>query len=172
MRFKFCYDSHMSQKYVVVHFIDVKNTPTNFHMSQWPLHITLLANFQIIDIDKLQTELVSFTEQRTPFTVAAKGEALFGPQQDVRVSLIEPNSNILGLHADLLKMALDMNALFDAPQYNGPGYRPHSTIHDYARVQDGQSVAVDSLTLVDRFPDNDIKRRRIIQTFDFKHLRA
>ena len=35
------------QKYVIVYFIDRKSVPDEFLASEWPLHITLLANFTI-----------------------------------------------------------------------------------------------------------------------------
>lgn len=156
---------HYVQKYVIVHFIDIKATPVNFTASEWPLHITLLANFQVTDIDSFKHELAELSKQYTAFTVRANGEALFGPQQNVKVSLIEPSDAILALHNELLSMAIRRKAILDEPGFAGTGYRPHATIQAKHRLQDQEVVKIDSLSLVDMYPGEDFQRRQVIETY-------
>lgn len=156
---------HYVQKYVIVHFIDIKDAPVNFSTSEWPLHITLLANFQITDIDGFKRGLAEFSKQYTAFTVRANGEALFGPQQNINVSLIEPSDAILALHNELLSMAARQNAVLDEPGFAGTGYRPHATIQVKHRLQDQEVVKIDSLSLVDMYPGEDFQRRQVIETY-------
>lgn len=157
----------MSQKYVIVHFIDTDNVPEEFPMSEWPLHVTLLANFRIDQLDQLKMELEKFIEHAEPFDIKADGEAKFGPNQSVAVSLIRPDYNIIKLHNDLLDMATRLGAIFDEPAFIGNGYRPHSTIQQKERLQDEQTIKLNNLTLIDMYPNEDIKRRKIIKTFHY-----
>jgi 2'-5' RNA ligase len=155
----------MSQKYVVVHFIDLQSVPFNFPMSEWPLHVTLLANFQTDRIDEAKTQLAELAAESKPFEIRVDGEASFGPQQSVAVSLIHPDDNIKSLHNKLLELANGLGAVFDEPIYNGDGYRPHATIQQKDRLRDQQTVTLNSFTLVDMFPDQDIQRRQVIKTY-------
>lgn len=155
----------MSQKYVVVCFIDVGSVPINFPMSEWPLHVTLLANFRTDRIEDVKSQLKKLAQQTVPFEIRADGEALFGPQQSVAVSLIHPDENIKKLHSQLLEVATELGAVFDEPMYNAAGYRPHATIQSKNRFRDQQIVTLDSFTLIDMFPNDDIKRRQVIETY-------
>ena len=156
------------QKYVIVYFVDIKATPISFSASEWPLHITLLANFQVEDIDSFKSQLKEYSEQHAAFTVQANGEALFGPQQNVRVSLVEPNDAIIATHKDLLSIASGHGAILDELGFAGTGYRPHATIQFNNKLQDQEEVAINSFSLVDMFPDQDHMRRRIIQTYSLR----
>jgi 2'-5' RNA ligase len=160
-----CYDNDMSQKYVLVHFVDVPSAPLEFPMSEWPLHVTLLANFQTNQLDTVRERLNKLVSDAEPFTITADGEAFFGPSQSVHVSLIRPDKNIKALHEKLLELTTELGAIFDEPMYNAAGYRPHATIQRKSRLNDGQAITLDSITLVDMFPNQDIKQRKIIETY-------
>lgn len=160
----------MSQKYVIVHFIDVKSVPHDFPMSQWPLHVTLLANFQISKLEHLKDRLKDLSLRTKPFEIKADGEALFGPQESVAVSLIHPNDNIKGLHGGLLELTTKLGAVFDEPVYTADGYRPHATIQLMDRLQDQQVLTLNNFTLIDMYPGEDIKQRQVIETYQLNHL--
>lgn len=156
----------MSQKYVIVHFIDKANTPQEFPASEWPLHVTLLANFTLgKPIEQLEKELADYVQHAKPFDIMADGEAFFGPKQNVHVSLIKPNDEIIAMHNTLAAITKQLDAVYDEPAFMGEGYRPHATIQAKARLADKQSVPLDDITLVDMYPDENINRRRIIKTF-------
>lgn len=155
----------MSQKYVIVHFIEKSKVTKEFPSSEWPLHITLLANFLIPEVELLKTKLADFAKHAKPLAITASGEALFGPNKDVHVSLIEPDKSILELHDGLLSTAMELGAVFDEPNFNGAGYRPHATIQIKSRLLDKQMVNLDNFSLVDMYPNKDINRRKIIETY-------
>jgi 2'-5' RNA ligase len=158
----------MSQKYVIVHFIDKVKVPEEFPASEWPLHVTLLANFRIAKLDLLKDRLADYARQTKPLTISASGEALFGPNKNVEVSLIQPDTGIVELHNKLLSIVFKLGAVFDEPNFNGTGFRPHATIQIKSRLQDKEIVNLDSLSLVDMYPNNEISRRRIIETYKLK----
>lgn len=156
----------MSQKYVIVHFVDLARTPHEFSYTEWPPHVTLLANFTIDQpVDALVSELASYAQQTEPFEIRVEGEALFGPNQDVPVLLMQTTADIQKVHEDLADLTGVLGAKYDDPQYMRVGYRPHMTIK--AKTQTGvqQAMTLDSLTLIDMYPDGDITRRRVIKSF-------
>lgn len=155
----------MSQKYVIVHFIDIAKVPKEFYASEWPLHVTLLANFRVAQIEKLKSALATYSQELTPFSITTNDEALFGSNKNVRVSLIQPNKSIVRLHKELLSIALQLGAIFDEPNFNGAGFRPHATIQINSKLDDKQIMKLNNLSLVDMYPNKDINRRRIITTY-------
>ncbi len=161
-----CYSRLMSQKYVIAHFVDISTVDEEFPASEWPLHITLLANFTLAQpIGELIKDLILYAKSVRQFSVVTNGEARFGPHDNIAVSLIEPSKNIIAMHRDLSGMASKLGATYDEPKFMADGYRPHATIQAKARLFDSQTIMIDNFTLVDMFPRNDINRRKIIRTF-------
>lgn len=159
------------QKYVVVSFINRNTTPSEFSASEWPLHITLLANFTIKDsVDALTAQLNNLAQQLRPFASVVEGEAMFGPNSNIAVSLIKPSNELKDLHSRLVQIAKHLGATFDEPRFIENGFRPHATIQASSRLDEGQSVTINEFTLVDMFPDNDISRRRVIKDFKLTKL--
>jgi len=156
----------MSQKYVIVHFIDKSTVPEEFSPSEWPLHVTLLANFTLGQpLERLIDELARYASGKQAYDIAADGEAQFGRSRSVAVSLIRPDEAIVAMHRDLKGITAALGAVYDEPAYMDDGYRPHATTQAAARLTDKQVVTLDDFTLVDMYPGEDITRRRIIQTF-------
>ncbi len=158
----------MSQKYVVAYFIVSVESRYNFSCKEWPLHVTLLPNFTVSDsIDELIKNLDQVATSITSFNIQVDEDANFGPNGEVLVSLIKPGADILSLHSKLL--AITKSYQFDVPQYIGQGYRPHATKQINNQLRSGENYHVDSMTLVDMYPNNDIERREVIKTFYFNH---
>lgn len=156
----------MSQKYVIVHFIDISKVPNEFPYTEWPLHVTLLANFTISQpLEKLIDKLDLYARETEPFEIMSDGEDLFGPHLNVAVSLIQPSENIRKVHADLASITKSMGAEFDEPKFMGEGFRPHATKQVSSRPADKQKLTLNNFTLIDMYPDNDINRRRAIKTY-------
>ncbi len=85
----------MSQKYVIVHFVELSKIPDEFPYTEWPLHVTLLANFTIAQpLEKLLDDLESYCQKIKPFKIMSDGEAVFGTNQNVAVSLIQLSESI------------------------------------------------------------------------------
>lgn len=162
----FCYHERVHQKYVIVHFIEKTRVPDEFSASEWPLHVTLLANFSVArTIEDLENELASYAQQVEPFDIVADREAAFGPSKNVAVSLIRLNRNIIRMHHKLHALTAKLGAVYDEPAFMGNGYRPHATIQYNARLSDGQKITLGDFTLVDMWPGKDITRRKVIRTF-------
>ena len=156
----------MSQKYVIVHFIKPVEPKYSFSHKKWPLHITLVPNFVISDsIEELTNNLDEVSHSIKPFGIQRGDDENFGPNGEVLVSLIKSEADILSLHSKLL--AITKSYEFDTPQYIGEGYRPHATKQTDNQLIYGESYLVNSITLVDMYPNNDIERREVVKTFFF-----
>lgn len=157
----------MSQKYVIVHFVELAEVPDEFPYTEWPLHVTLLANFTITQpLERLVDELEAYSQRVEPFEITSDGEALFGPNQNVAVSLIKPGTLIKKLHQDLAEITKSLGAEYDEPRFMGEGFRPHATTQIKTRLTDKQTLMLDNFTLVDMYPNNDTGRRKAIKTFE------
>lgn len=156
----------MSQKYVVGHFIDLPSEQFNFSCKNWPLHITLLPNFTINnDLDQVINKLELLSSKIKPFIVQVGNNEHFGLKGEVLVSLIKPNASIINLHEKLVGLTRDYK--FDTPQYINAGYRPHATKKPNCQLNKNEIYEVNSMTLVDMYPKNNINRRAIIKNFMF-----
>jgi len=164
-------DMAYQQKYVIVYFVNKEYRPNEFSSLEWPLHITLLANFTIsVPLAELIAQLKDYSKRLRVFQVKAEGEALFGPNKNIAVSLIKQNVELKQVHNNLVGITKSLGAVFDEPKFIGEGYRPHATIPVKSKLIEGQVVNLDSFTLVDMYPDNDINKRRLIQTFELAHI--
>jgi 2'-5' RNA ligase len=157
----------MSQKYVIAHFIKPVEPKYNFSCKEWPLHVTLLPNFVVSNsLDELTKNLNDISYSIRPFSIQVGDDENFGPNGEVLVSLIKPDANILSLHSKLITITKSYE--FDTPQYIGKGYRPHATKQLNNELVNDKNYLVESMTLVDMFPNNDIERREVIKNFYFK----
>ena len=155
-----------SQKYVLVHFFTPLQDGTEFHMDNWPLHITLADTFAIdriaTDIDKKLSELVSKSQT---IIVSAIDDSTLGTTQ---VVLIEKTRKLQQLHNDIVSLLEANGATFNHPEFTKDGFLPHGTVQKNSRLQMGDEVAVDSISLIDMFPNNDWQHRKVLATFNLK----
>jgi 2'-5' RNA ligase len=129
-----------------------------FPADDWPLHLTLVPPF---DIDLAPDAVAARFPKPAPITVTAGGEALFGARRSVPVTLIQPSNELTELHAALVDALEAAGARIRDQKHIREGYRPHATSQRSARLRAGDSVAVDSLALVDRAPAGLPGSRRV-----------
>ena len=155
-------------KFVIVHFIKGEPENKEFNSSEWPLHITLLGNFntETSESDLVET-LSNHIKNIRPFDSKVGEEAFFGPNKDVPVNTMEMSKEIMELHGSLKKLVDSTGAVYDSPQYVGKNYRPHATVQKADRVHQNEIVRINSLSLVDMEPDMVKGKRRLIKTFNF-----
>lgn len=158
--------TNYSQKYCLVHFISPVNAGAEFHMSEWPLHITLADVFAIdrqnstVDID-----LKSLCEQYSAITVKALGDSKLG---DTPVVLLDNTPELFKFHSGVVSVLEQHGAIFNTPAFTMKGFIPHSTIQDNGRIEIGQEITIDSISLVDMFPDSDWEQRKVLATLNLK----
>jgi len=153
------------QKYVILQFLEEVYEGDEFMATNWPQHVTIAANF-VVDWkgERVFEKLSALLATRRPITTTAGDDEYFGPQQQVHVTVLEMNPELASLHNDIINLLRGVGATFDEPQYLEAGYRAHSTIQKHARLHKGDAVRIQALTVVDMFPHNDIRQRRVLQT--------
>jgi len=155
-----------SQKYTLIHFISPVDVGDQFHMSEWPLHITLADVFAIdhssSDIDRKLNELL---ENTLPVKTAAAKDVVLG---QTPVVLIEKNQHLMSLHAKIVNLLEANGAVFNTPEFTHEGFLPHSTIQSGQRLIENDTVNIDSISLVDMFPNSDWRLRKVLATFKLK----
>ena len=132
-------------------------------MSEWPLHITIADVYaidrkqQVID-DKLQKLLQSMH----PVKTYATGDTTLGTTE---VTLVEKSEPLQKLHMKIVDLLIENGAEFNAPEFTGEGFLPHVTIQSSDRLHRNNAVVIDTLSLIDMYPDADWKQRRVLKTF-------
>lgn len=154
------------QKYVLVKFLEPIPEGAEFPASNWPLHITLAANF-VVDAEgtDLLARLSSLLAQQKPVKAIAGDDEYFGPQKQVHVTVIEPSPELQSLHGNVVALLESVGAVFDGPRYIKESYRAHATVQLNARLHKGDAITIDELTLVDMLPGGDSNQRKVLQTF-------
>ncbi|MFF2242930.1 hypothetical protein ACFVTM_01940 [Arthrobacter sp. NPDC058130] len=96
-------------------------------------------------------------------TVGVAGEAGFGRAGSIPVSLIEPSDELQFLHSELVRIVEQLHGRISTPAYTLEGYRPHVSHHGDKRLQQGDTVALDRIALVDMAPDGRHATRRVLK---------
>ena len=65
----------------------------------------------------------------------------------------------------LMTTSHDGTFTYDTPQFINKGFRPHATVQKDNQLKSGQLYRIDGVSLVDMYPNDDINRRAIIDTF-------
>lgn len=155
-----------SQKYVLVHFISPVKDGTQFHMSNWKLHITLADVFAVSrDETSIDKKLATLLSQIKSVKTIAKNESTLGTAKAV---LLDKTPQLLKLHTDIVSLLDENGATFNNPEFTRSGFLPHSTIQASGRLHANDELIIDSLSLVDMFPGNNWEQRRVLATFKLK----
>jgi len=159
-----------SQKYTIVAFIAPLIIGAQFDMKEWPLHITLADVFAIerqgATIDAKLTKMLA---SQSVIKTTAREDATLGT---TRVILVDSTNELVTLHLRLIDLLQANGALFNNPEFTRNGFLPHCTIQETGRINSGDELRIDSLALVDMFPDNNWLQRKVISTFSLRDERA
>lgn len=157
-----------SQKYTIIQFLDKVPEGTAYSSNAWPLHTTLVDTFAIdCAVDRLAEEMERYLAHVSSFATKAIGEEHFGPNKEVHVILLEKSVDLEGLHKNLISLLKDSGLKLNDPQFANEGFLPHSTVQPHARINIGDNVSYDALSLIDMFPDENPYMRKVIKTIKF-----
>lgn len=152
-----------SQKYCLVHFIDHRQDGSEFNMNHWPLHITLADVFAIdLEQSAIIKDLEMLSGKLAPVTLNAENESILG---ETPVVLLSKSPDLLQLHEDIVSFIEAGSAVFNNPEFTRAGFIGHSTIQNEQRLKIDEVITIDSLSLVDMFPEGDWQRRKVLATF-------
>lgn len=160
-----------TQKYTLVHFI--KDLPIGFEyeVADWPLHVTLADTFAIDDTPSdLLTDIKSQLASTYAVVAHVTRDEWFGLDKNVHVVLLDKTSAMQNQHDAIVKILNNHGVKFNNPEYTSVGYVPHSTVQKSGQLHVGDDTIIDSVTLVDMFPDEDPYRRRVLGTVHFASI--
>ena len=78
--------------------------------------------------------------------------------------LLKKTDSLVELHYDVIALLEQGGWKPNDPQFAKEGFLPHSTIQEYDRINKGDEVTFNALTIIDMFPDEDPYQRRVIKT--------
>lgn len=154
------------QKYCLVKLLEPLKEGDEFTaINYWPLHITLASNFMVDwEATDLFNKLTGVLSDIKPVTVNAGDDEFFGGARKIQVTVMDMTPELMTLHKQIIRTLKDAGAVFDEPQFNEDGYRAHATVQKAHRLNKGDSIHIDEVTIVDMFPNQDITRRKILKT--------
>jgi len=158
-----------SQKWCLVSFFERVPEGFEFHRGECPLHVTLADTFAAEwKSTGLFEELEGLLTNQKSLKVVASDDATFGPPNEpVKVTILDKTAELQLLHERIIKTLKSAGAVFNNPQYVGPGYSPHSTVQKHARLHKDDTATIDSVTLIDMFPNGDAEQRRVLGSIKF-----
>lgn len=106
----------------------------------------------------LQNEL----KAQPPILAKVVADEWFGEDKNVHVMLLEKPDELQALHDRIIDLLETHGVAFNHPEYTRGGFVAHSTVQKSKRLQFGETVAFDAVTLIDMFPDENPYRRKVL----------
>lgn len=157
-----------TQKYTIITLLETMPEGTEYDWRDWPLHVTLADIFAVDwQANTLGEKLEDLLKGQEPFTAEAKDDIFFGPQQDVRVTVIQKTESLITLHYALVRLLKTGNVTFNNPQFVEKGFVPHCTVQKHSRLHKGDVVHFREASIIDMFPHSDPYRRKLLKTIQF-----
>ena len=154
-----------TQKYTIIQLLEQIAEGTTFPSSSWPLHTTVVDTFAIDwDMPEMIKHLEELLANHAPANSVAGEDEFFGPERQVQVVLLEKTDGLGQLHYDVVELLEKGGLKLNDPQFAREGFLPHSTVQQHSRLQKGDVVHYNALTLIDMFPDEDPYQRKVLKT--------
>ncbi len=115
---------------------------------QFPLHITLLPWFDVPYRQSLLHSVQNFATRQSPQRVEAAGEAMFGPNEDIRVRLLGRVGSLHAMHEELLEIVSRQHGEILTPEFVDKKYVPHVTYQGDYGLEEGEVRTIDRLQVV------------------------
>ncbi len=157
--------TEFSQKYCLVQFLEPVDDGFTFSAKDWPLHSTIAGVFAF-DRSRYGNGFNEMITQQSSTTSRITEPAFFGQNGEVPVMLVERTPEIELLHKNIADFILSHDGSFNEPHYLYEDFLPHVTIHGDALAPD-TSIALEALSLLDMFPNNDASLRQVLTTVHF-----
>ena len=160
-----------TQRYVIIKLLEKLQDGDEFLPENYPLHITVVPSFQL---EKMDDALLSNIKQLCngfkTFSLIAGKDEFFGPNGEVHVTTMIMNDELHKLHTGLVGILSEAGAIFDEPQYMLENYRAHATVQEAIRLSEGDSIAFDSITVIDKLPNGLSTKRKLLKTLNFSDV--
>lgn len=157
--------SEFTQKYTIIQLFEDMPEGAQFSASNWPLHATIADTFAIDwDVPTMIEKLTELLSSHTPATSVVEDDRFFGDEGQVQVALLRKTDDLVKLHHDVIELLEQGGWKPNDPQFAKEGFLPHSTVQKHTRLNKGNKVIFDTLTIIDMFPSGDPYQRKVIKT--------
>ncbi len=157
-----------TQRYVIIKLLEQLKDGDEFSPENYPLHITIVPSFQLESMNNsLLKKIEQFCSDFDVFTITAGEDEFFGPSKEVHVTTMIMNDEIRRLHNGLVDILSDAGAIFDEPEYMLENYHAHATVQEAIRLHSSDSVAVENITIIDKLPNGNSGKRKLLKTLHF-----
>lgn len=157
--------TQFTQKYTIIQLFENVPQGATFQASNWPLHATIADTFAIDwDVPTMIEKLTQLLSSHASATSVVEDDRLFGEQGQVRVALLKKTDDLVKLHQDVIEALEQGGWKPNDPQFAKEGFLPHSTVQGHARLDKGDEVIFNALTIIDMFPGEDPYQRRVVKT--------
>ena len=156
-----------TQKYTIIQLFENVPEGTKFFWKDWPLHSTIADVFAIEwDAPTMIEKLTELLRSHMPATSVVEDDRFFGDEGQVQVALLRKTDELVKLHHDVINLLEQGGWKPNDPQFARDGFLPHSTVQKHARLNKGDKVTFNALTIIDMFPDEDPYMRQAIKTVE------
>lgn len=133
-------------KFVPAFFLPIVERCQEFRAGKWPQHVTLFPPMEQAYDPEFGVRLRAELNQHHPFIVRTAGDAMFGPEENIPVRLLEPSLSLQGVHY-LIERAI--GDIMHDKTYRSP-YNPHITVEKFEDVPKGTSIFIAGLSIVEK----------------------
>lgn len=151
-----------SQKYTLMQILQPVDEGGSFHMSEWPLHITLTDVFAVDLTIELIRDIQGYINTRPIATAFITAEGKLGMTE---VWLLENTPDLYAIHTTLVDILEKHGAVFNTPEFTRNGFIPHITKQSMGDKKIGDKVVIDVVSLIDMFPDQNWQMRKVLKRF-------
>lgn len=135
-----------------------------FPLREWPLHVTAAPTFVVrVELSHVVAAIKPVLANQAGLSAVTGDPEGFGPSQTIPVTVVVPNAELTNLHVRLVDALREVDAVFDDPQYTGPGYRAHVTATRLAAAAPGRHLWMDHAAIVDMEPHGERRLRRVVR---------
>jgi 2'-5' RNA ligase len=151
---------------ILVHFVEQQLEGWSFPREHWPLHITLVPWFSVVDAEAVLRSLARVADETTPFRLRVGGQEQFGVHGEVSVNIIANQELVKALHVKLVETLAEADTAYHEQRYMGQRFLAHITRHaiDGRHSSEGEEIQVNDFHLVRLVNEQTC---RVEQQFDF-----
>lgn len=154
-----------TQKYTIIQLFEDVPEGTQFPASSWPLHVTIADTFATDwDVPMMVEKLTPLLRSHAQATSVVEEDRFFGDEEQVQVALLKKTDDLVKLHHDVIGPLEQGGWKSNDPQFAKEGFLPHSTVQKHARLNKGDEVKFNALTVIDMFPNEDPYQRKVLAT--------
>lgn len=155
----------LTQKWAIVAFLENVDEGAEFYYTDFPLHVTFAGVFATsMSGRQLADELAGLLAGVQAIEIEADSGGMFGPNSNVAVMKVIKTPGLMNIYSMIHGWLRDMGATFNSPQYEGEGYIPHSTPQKSGSLREGERRLLNSVSIIDLFPNGDGHRRKVHTT--------